>query len=292
MGFATGFTGGVALTLSVAYLSVLAHQRNREHQGHSLRAQALAVQSLIDPVPPPLPPSRSQVAAAKRAEAVEVAKERWNHEVENAVRWVQRTDWHDVREGLEDRVAALWSRAFGQAAHDGAAEAVGSQLRTGASKAAAEARDAAGRIASGSRRTVESAAAEAENLEAKVQDKVLQARMAAWRDAQRAENQALRKASEAEDAVGAALHAVGDKAAEVAGKVGSAVGLSGGRAAPAAAAAAAAAGRGDVSAANAVRKALDQRFEKRGVDKRTAAEVLTQRYTPMDRRDNTVLRGL
>lgn len=108
-------TGGVTLTLSLAYLTVLAHQRNREQQGQALRAQALALQALVDPFPPPPPPTRSEVAAAQRATAVEVAKDRWNHEVENAVRWVQRTDWVQVREGLEDSAARLLGKATGAA---------------------------------------------------------------------------------------------------------------------------------------------------------------------------------
>ncbi|KAI5462501.1 hypothetical protein BGZ63DRAFT_215919 [Mariannaea sp. PMI_226] len=107
MGFTSGFTGGVTLTLSLAYLSVLAHQRTREQQGQALRAQALALQAIVDPLPPLPPPTRSEVAAAQRAAAVEVAKDRWNQEVENAVRWVQRTDWVQVRERLEDSVSRL-----------------------------------------------------------------------------------------------------------------------------------------------------------------------------------------
>ncbi|KAJ4265410.1 hypothetical protein NW762_004698 [Fusarium torreyae] len=113
MGFTTGFTGGVTLTLSVVYLSVLHHQRTREQQGQALRAQALAIQGLVDPLPPLPPPTRSEVAAAQRAQTVEIAKDRWNTEVENAVRWVQRTDWVEVREGLEDTASRLWARAFG-----------------------------------------------------------------------------------------------------------------------------------------------------------------------------------
>ncbi|KAF7549827.1 hypothetical protein G7046_g8218 [Stylonectria norvegica] len=115
MGFTTGFTGGVTLTLSVAYLSVLAHQRNREQQGQILRHQALVLQGLVDPFPPLPPPSRSEVAAAQRANTVEVAKDRWNHEVENAVRWVQHTDWVQVRERLEDSASRLWGGSSAEA---------------------------------------------------------------------------------------------------------------------------------------------------------------------------------
>lgn len=34
---------------------------------------------------------------------METWKDRWNGEVEGAVRWVQRFDWRRVREGLEGR---------------------------------------------------------------------------------------------------------------------------------------------------------------------------------------------
>lgn len=61
MGFVTGFTGGVTLTLSLTYFSV-AHQRTREEQCRAVRAQALALRGLVGPVP--LPPSRAELAAA------------------------------------------------------------------------------------------------------------------------------------------------------------------------------------------------------------------------------------
>ncbi|XXH03454.1 54S ribosomal protein L8, mitochondrial [Hypoxylon texense] len=114
MGFTTGFTGGVTLTLSIAYLTVLSHQRHREHQAAILRQQTRALSSLVDPLPPPLPPTRSEAAAAARETLVERAKDRWNAEVEGAVRWAQAKDWDEVREGLETAVGRLWARAFGE----------------------------------------------------------------------------------------------------------------------------------------------------------------------------------
>jgi altered-inheritance-of-mitochondria protein 5 len=35
---------------------------------------------------------------------MEMAKDRWNRELENAVRRFYGTDWRRVREGLEDKV--------------------------------------------------------------------------------------------------------------------------------------------------------------------------------------------
>ncbi|KAI1773498.1 hypothetical protein F4818DRAFT_422767 [Hypoxylon cercidicola] len=113
MGFTTGFTGGVTLTLSIAYLTVLAHQRHREHQAAILRQQTRLLSSIIDPLPPPLPPTRSEAAAAERANLVEKAKDRWNAEVEGAVRWAQTKDWDEVREDVEIAASRLWAKAFG-----------------------------------------------------------------------------------------------------------------------------------------------------------------------------------
>lgn len=70
--------------------------------------------SIIDPLPPPLPPTRSEVAAAERETLIEKAKDRWNAEVEGAVRWAQTKDWDEVREDLETAVGRLWARAFGE----------------------------------------------------------------------------------------------------------------------------------------------------------------------------------
>ncbi|KAI0881777.1 uncharacterized protein GGS22DRAFT_171847 [Annulohypoxylon maeteangense] len=115
MGFTTGFTGGVTLTLSIAYLTVLAHQRSREHQAAVLRQQTYLLSSIIDPLPPALPPTRSEVAAAERAHFTEKAKDRWNSEVEGAVRWAQSKDWDEVREDAEAALSRLWAKAFSEA---------------------------------------------------------------------------------------------------------------------------------------------------------------------------------
>ncbi|KAI1468091.1 uncharacterized protein F4812DRAFT_428826 [Daldinia caldariorum] len=115
MGFVTGFTGGVTLTLSVAYLSVLAHQRHRERQAAILRQQTRLLSAIIDPLLPVLPPTRAERAAADRANFIERAKDRWNSEIEDAVHWVQNKDWEETRENVEIALARLWARAFGDA---------------------------------------------------------------------------------------------------------------------------------------------------------------------------------
>ena len=275
-------TGGVTLTLSLAYLSVVLHQRNREQQGHSLRAQALAIQNLIDPIPQPLPPSRSEVAASKRAETLEVAKDRWNDEVENAARWVQRTDWHEVREGLEDRIGALWDKAFGESVAD-SADRARTEASDAATKAKSRADSAAGSILSRARGTAARAKESTEDFGAKVEEKALQARLATWREEQHAANLARTKAQEAQDAASSAASSAAEKAKDkttgVVEKVKSAIGL---------------AGAGAVSPAGPltdVQKVLDQRFSG-AQDRRTVAQVLKERYMPLDKQESNVLRGL
>ncbi|KAF3058373.1 hypothetical protein GL218_05498 [Daldinia childiae] len=113
MGFTTGFTGGVTLTLSVAYLGVLAHQRHRERQAAILRQQTRLISGIIDPLPPVLPPTRAELAAAERANLIERAKDRWNAEIEGAVHWAQNKDWEEVRENVEIAFGRLWARTFG-----------------------------------------------------------------------------------------------------------------------------------------------------------------------------------
>lgn len=157
-------TGGVTLTLTAAYLSALVHQRNREEQGSILRAQALAIQDLIDPVHPPLPPTRSELAAAERAHSLEAVKDRWNHEVENAAKWVQRTDWDEVRETAEASVAKLWTKAFGEVEHG--AEKAQAKLQPLEQQAKAKAQQAEGSVAAAAKSAYEQAKQRTQEAEA------------------------------------------------------------------------------------------------------------------------------
>ncbi|RYP72505.1 hypothetical protein DL771_004145 [Monosporascus sp. 5C6A] len=141
MGFTTGFTGGVTLTLSLAYLTMLAHQRNREHQASILRQQTYAISGLYDPLPPTLPPTRAELAALERRNLVDTAKDRWNAEVEGAVRWAQTKDWERVRERLEDAVGNAWARARGRAAAVTGAEAAELRVGEAAARTQAEVRE-------------------------------------------------------------------------------------------------------------------------------------------------------
>ncbi|KAL2196442.1 hypothetical protein P885DRAFT_61039 [Corynascus similis CBS 632.67] len=136
MGFIAGFAGGVTLTLSLTYLALLTHTSNRQAQSAVLRSQASALDALVppddDPQYPggrrrrnatvPLPDGtyrpresleqyrREGVTSDAKPGAtslIETAKTKWNSEVLSAVRWAQGKDWARVREGAEDGLARL-----------------------------------------------------------------------------------------------------------------------------------------------------------------------------------------
>ena len=136
-------TGGVTLTLGLAYLTVLTHQRNRQSQSTSLRTQSRVLQSLTSP-PPPLPEPTSPQAyryASEHTSSLDNAKELWNSEIEAAVRWIQRTDFNELRENLEGSVSRLWRDGLvkGQEGIEVVEDAAGSRVQ--------EAADATGRKA-------------------------------------------------------------------------------------------------------------------------------------------------
>ncbi|KAK4449090.1 hypothetical protein QBC34DRAFT_97986 [Podospora aff. communis PSN243] len=114
MGFLTGATGGITLTLGLTYLALATHQRNRQSQSDILRSQTRVLNALSQDSSLPrhapaseadalYPPSRAELAARERTHFLETAKDRWNAEVEGAVRWVQNKDWTSVREDAEER---------------------------------------------------------------------------------------------------------------------------------------------------------------------------------------------
>ncbi|KAF6839089.1 hypothetical protein CPLU01_02103 [Colletotrichum plurivorum] len=273
MGFTTGFTGGVTLTLGVAYLTVLAHQRNREAQSHNLRSQRHVLSTLLEPqirIPPPL--TRSEQAVRDRENLVESAKDRWNHEVENAVRWAQSADWAGVREALEGSAARLWGGTVDKTV------------------------EAAPRAKEVVERQGESIQTEARSAWDRAREKTLAAEEAAR--ARAAEARRLVEARAAE-----ARQVVETRAAEVKAVVGEVVekGRQQGEAALVKAQQAAGVIEDKVSvkedgevlpAASPVQRALHQRYEKPSGLTKTVKEVLAERYQRMDERDNTQLRGL
>ncbi|TPX13292.1 uncharacterized protein E0L32_006265 [Thyridium curvatum] len=175
MGFTTGFTGGVTLTLSLAYLGVLAHQRNRQYQGELLRANAIVLNQLSSTAESPapvLPPQRPDHLAAARDNLVETAKDRWNAEIEGAVRWAQNKDWTEVREDAEGVFSRLWTQAFGGSSVGEAAAVArdGLASRGAAAKDAAQAE--ARSVSAAARSALEETKAQAPKIKAAVQDAV------------------------------------------------------------------------------------------------------------------------
>lgn len=105
------------MTLSLAYLAVLTHQRNRQAQSDILRAQNSVLSALAhDPASSPASPTTLSPFTAPDHHIVETAKSRWNAEIESAVRWAQTTDWDEVREDAEGVLARLWGTVSGSPA--------------------------------------------------------------------------------------------------------------------------------------------------------------------------------
>ncbi|KAI0472745.1 hypothetical protein GGR56DRAFT_651687 [Xylariaceae sp. FL0804] len=269
MGFTTGFTGGVTLTLSIAYLTALAHQRNREAQAAVLRRQTLLLTGVFDPRPPPLPPTRAERAAAERAGLAEQLKDRWNAEVEGAVRWAQHRDWDAVREGVEFAVARAWARLLGRAEDAGAAaEQRAAEAAETAGDALAEGRDAAqrgaGATAAAARDAYADARARGSDALSDVRDTAQDARGGVM------------------DAIGRGLargrEALGQAKASVAGAESKAE----------------AALEGAGAGASPVDRALRQRYEKPTSSAREPSpeEVLAARYLPTEQKDHANLKAL
>ena len=78
------------------------HQRHRTRQSQMLGQQALLLNSIIEPEIVPV--EDAPRFAVRRANWTETWKDRWNAEVEGAVRWCQSIQWDDVRAGAEGRL--------------------------------------------------------------------------------------------------------------------------------------------------------------------------------------------
>lgn len=153
----------MTLTLGLAYLTVYSHERNRQAQALYLRSQHQLLNSLVDPTPPQ-PPSRAELLRQSRSTFTEIAKDRWNDEVENAVRWVQTTDWNGVREGMEGAVARLLGLGL-QKSREGIEEAekqAGPKVQEAVDRSKAAARKSAGQAAAGVERAATATIAGAE----------------------------------------------------------------------------------------------------------------------------------
>ncbi|KAI8934218.1 hypothetical protein NX059_008965 [Plenodomus lindquistii] len=109
MGFTTGFLGGVTLTSAILYLTVSLHTQNRTTQAALLRQQRQVLADFYEPKKPEPEPTYRVVPVG----LAEMAKDRWNRELEGAVKKVYETDWRRVRERAEDNVMMLVERARG-----------------------------------------------------------------------------------------------------------------------------------------------------------------------------------
>lgn len=271
----------MTLTLGVAYLTVLAHQRNREAQAHILRSQTHVLSTLLEPqlrIPPPL--TRSEQAVKDRENLVESAKDRWNREVQNAVRWAQQTDWSEVRQGLESSVVRLWGGAIEKTAEAG-------EKAVPIATAAVEGAKQKGAILA--KEEGESLRNEAKSAWERAREKTLAAEEAA-----RAKAAEVRKAAEAKVAeVKAVVGEVVEKGKQQGKQQGEAVVVKAQKAAGVAEDKVSIKEDGKVlPAASPVQKALHQRYEKPSGLTKTVKEVLAERYQWVDERDNTQLRGI
>lgn len=274
-------TGGVTLTLGLAYLAVHNHQRNREQQSQALRSQARALNSLIEPVVAPPPPTRAEIEAARHANLVDSAKERWNAEVVNAARWAQHTDWVEVREDLQDGLSRAWRGVFG-----GPPEAQVEEARRKASAAkeelAREAKEAKGawerarekalsaaeERAAEAKAAVESRAAEAKRV---LDAEAAEVRRTAKEEGESAKQEGRGLFQRAKEAVGVVEDKASEKARQVKDQAETL--LTTGTTSP-------------------VERALQQRYEKKTSLDKSVEEVLSERYLPTAAKDSTQLRGI
>ena len=104
MGFLTGLFSGFTLTAASVYISLTLHQQSRIRQASILRQQTLLLTSLVDPTVLSLHDDHALPRyRLEQGSWAERWKDRWNGEVEGAVRWVQGVRWRYVREGVEGR---------------------------------------------------------------------------------------------------------------------------------------------------------------------------------------------
>ncbi|KAH6655784.1 hypothetical protein BKA67DRAFT_657699 [Truncatella angustata] len=272
MGFTTGFTGGVTLTLGVAYLTVLAHQRNRERQSAVLRANNYVVSGITDPLPPVYPPTRAELAAKERDSFVETAKDKWNLEVEREIRWIQNTDWDEVREGVETAVGRLWARALGRAIDETEkgeqkAGAVASALKSDAERRAKATADSA-KFTANEKAGGVAAAAQSAFANAKAHGS--EATSTAQKEAEHVKGSIVdavgRGIAAGKEALGVAQQKLVGAEQIVEGKIDEAI--------------------------SPVERTLRQRYEKPSGINQTVEEALAERYTPIDQRKYVELRGV
>ncbi|KAK8109799.1 hypothetical protein PG999_007936 [Apiospora kogelbergensis] len=217
--------------------------------------------------PPVHPPTRAELAALERQNLVDTAKDRWNNEIEGAVRWAQHKDWTAVREDAEGVVGNMWTRAFSEAGQ------AGEEAKKTLAPKARDARDEARREAGWARGAASEKAGS-----------VAEAAKSAYAEAKTRGADAVAKGEQkAEEAKGSIFSALGSGLQK--GK--EAIGFAKAKAAEA----------GEKleqkvdGQSSPVEEALRQRYEGPSWTDKSVDEVLADRYTPVDKRDQTLLRG-
>jgi len=117
MGFFSGFTGGVTVTLAIAYYALFSHERNRQAQAINLRLATRTLNSIFEPPLEPLGPTRAELLRAERSTLLDTAKDRWNSEIERAVRSLQNANWEDIREKRDQAIAKVLGNSLEGARH-------------------------------------------------------------------------------------------------------------------------------------------------------------------------------
>ena len=93
---------GAGLTGSILSFALFQHRHNREQQSRLLRQQALLVRSIVDPRIVSV--DDAERITGNRDHPTRKWKDRWNGEVENAVKWCHTLQWDDLRNGITDKV--------------------------------------------------------------------------------------------------------------------------------------------------------------------------------------------
>ena len=256
----------MTVTLSLAYLAVLTHQRNRQSQSDTLRAQSAVLTSLTrTAAPPPTEQQQPTTPSWRRHDLAETAKDRWNAELQGAVRWAQDKDWAGAREAAETAVARLlWG--------GGGADAGSAQRREEgeAGVVAGAVRGAGAALGEAGARTADAVHVRAEETRDAVRVRAGEAREAVHVKAGEARAAVARGVEKGKEAVGRARATVGLAEERFESRVDA-----------------------KLLRLSDVEKALSERYEKGDeVMSKSVEEILSDRYKPIDQRDNTKLRGL
>lgn len=243
----------MTVTLAIAYYAVLEHERNRQAQAVNLRIATRTLNSLFEPPLEPLGPTRAELLRAERSTLLENAKDRWNMEIERAVRSIQNANWDEIREARDQAIAKLLGDSLESTRHG-----IESAEKTAEANASIIAEKAKQALSDGK----EKAAAKASQITKEVPPKVEKLRMEA----------STTGAGTVNAARGAVRNAVSkgiEKGKELAGKAQDAVGAAVGRVESK-----------EVDSRSEVERALEERYNPKPSPafEKTTEELLAERY--------------